>query len=68
MGSDVLSNLDFSKREQPAVDTDLRTQLTGWLDYQRHEFTRKLRDLTPAQLAEWSVPPVELSVLGLSGT
>lgn len=65
MGSDVLSNLDFSKREQPAVDTDLRTQLTGWLDYQRHEFTRKLRDLTPAQLAEWSVPPVELSVLGL---
>jgi hypothetical protein len=65
MGSDVLSNLDFSRREQPVADTDLREQLTSWLGYQRHEFTRKLRDLTPAQLVEWSIPPVELSVLGL---
>ncbi len=39
--------------------------LTEWLDYQRHEFQRKLRDLSPDELVEWSVPPVELSVLGL---
>ena len=39
--------------------------LEGWLGYQRHEFLRKLRDLTPDQLVAWSVPPVELSVLGL---
>lgn len=32
---------------------------------QRHESLRNLRDLTPAQLMEWSVPSVELSVLGL---
>lgn len=43
----------------------MRTLLTGWLHYQRHEFQRKLRDLSDEQLAEWSVPPVELSVLGL---
>jgi hypothetical protein len=32
---------------------------------QRHESLRNLRDLTPAQLVEGSIPPVELSVLGL---
>ena len=53
MGSDLLSNLDFS------------AQLTSWLGYQRHEFQRKLRDLAPVGLVEWSIPPVELSVLGL---
>lgn len=35
------------------------------MGYQRHEFLRKLRDLTPEGLIEWSIPPVELSVLGL---
>lgn len=43
----------------------MRRLLTEWLDYQRHEFRRKMRDLTPEGLVEWSVPPVELSVLGL---
>ena len=43
----------------------MRGQLISWLDYQRGEFLRKLRDLSPSQLAEWSVPPLELSVLGL---
>ena len=37
---------------------------SSWED-QRHKFLRNLRDLTPAQLMEWSVPSVELSVLGL---
>ena len=35
------------------------------MSYQRHEFMRKLRDLSPEQLVCWSIPPVELSVLGL---
>lgn len=42
-----------------------RAFLEAWLEYQRHEFLRKLRDLDPHQLASWPIPPVELSVLGL---
>ena len=34
--------------------------------YQRHEFIRKLRDLSPEQMVSWAGPPVELSVLGLA--
>jgi hypothetical protein len=62
---DILSSLDFTRREAPTTNDDLREHLIDWLGYQRHEFVRKLRDLTPAQMAEWSVPPLELSVLGL---
>jgi hypothetical protein len=65
MSSELLSTLDFTKWEDPSPTADMRTLLTQWLDYQRHEFQRKLRDLTPEGLVEWSVPPVELSVLGL---
>lgn len=64
-GSDVVAGFDFTRRDEPAPGTDLRSVLTEWLDYQRHEFGRKLRDLTPEGLASWSIPPVELSVLGL---
>lgn len=63
--SGPIDDLDFSRRDEPAPGTELRRLLVDWLDYQRHEFQRKLRDLTPEQIAEWSVPPVELSVLGL---
>jgi hypothetical protein len=65
MSDGVLAGLDFSKRDEPEPTTDLRTLLEAWLHYQRHEFVRKLRDLAPEGLARWSVPPVELSVLGL---
>lgn len=65
MASDVLAGLDLSRWEEPDPTSDLRSLLEGWLRYQRHEFLRKLRDLTPDGLAAWSVPPVELSVLGL---
>ena len=65
MPDDILAALDFSRRREPEPGTDLRRLLVAWLDYQRHEFRRKWRDLTPAQLAAWSIPPVELSVLGL---
>ena len=50
---------------QPQDTGDERADLIAWLAYQRHEFLRKLRDLSAKQLADWSVPPLELSVLGL---
>lgn len=65
MSSDLLSTFDFTRWEAPAPGTDMRELLTRWLHYQRHEFQRKFRDLTPEGLVEWSIPPVELSVLGL---
>jgi hypothetical protein len=63
--SELLASLDFTKRDEPAPGTDLRRVLTEWLDYQRFEFRRKLRDLSPEGLVTWSIPPVELSVIGL---
>jgi hypothetical protein len=65
MASDTLSRLDFDRWDEPQPVPDLRASLVGWLGFQRHEFQRKWRDLTPEQLVEWSVPPVELSVVGL---
>ncbi len=58
-------SFDFARWDEPEPNADIRISLTRWLDYQRHEFQRKWRDLDPARLAAWSVPPVELSVLGL---
>lgn len=65
MSAEMVSQLDFGRWDEPPVSTDMREVLTDWLNYQRHEFCRKLRDLTPEGLVAWSVPPVELSVLGL---
>jgi len=62
---DILNDVDFSAWEEPEPTSDFRQFLEEWLRYQRHEFLRKLRDLTPEGLVAWSVPPVELSVLGL---
>jgi hypothetical protein len=56
---------DFSSRGEPDPGMEPRRFLESWLRYQRHEFVRKLRDLSPDQLVMWSVPPVRLSVLGL---
>jgi hypothetical protein len=65
MSIEALRDVDFSAAVQPEMTADPREYLEGWLRYQRHEFQRKLRDLTPENLVAWSVPPVELSVLGL---
>jgi hypothetical protein len=61
----VFPDLDFSKWEEPEPTPDMRQTLEDWLRYQRHEFLRKLRDLSPEGLVQWAIPPVELSVLGL---
>jgi hypothetical protein len=65
MTIDTLAGIDFSSWEQPDPTLEPRELLESWLRYQHHEFIRKLRDLSPDQLVAWSVPPVELSVLGL---
>jgi hypothetical protein len=61
----LLKELDFTRVKEPEPSSEMRRLLTEWLDYQRIEFRRKLRDLTPEGVVAWSVPPVELSVLGL---
>ena len=65
MQPELPSGLDFAKRDEPTPGTDLREVLTDWLDYQRWEFRRKLRDLSAEGLVKWAIPPVELSILGL---
>ena len=65
MAISMLADVDFSSWDQPDATSAPRELLESWLRYQRHEFLRKLRDLSPDQLVAWSVPPVELSVLGL---
>ena len=65
MGTSPLEMLDFTDRDEPTPTTDWRQLLTEWLEYQRHQFQRKLRDVSPEGLVEWSVPPLELSIVGL---
>ena len=61
----VVAEIDMSPWREPDDTGDERADLIAWLDYQRHEFLRKLRDLSAEQVLAWSVPPVKLSVLGL---
>jgi hypothetical protein len=60
-----LPGLDFAMPEEPDPHAPMRQLLTSWLDYQRAHFRRKLRDLSPEGVAAWSVPPLDLSILGL---
>jgi hypothetical protein len=62
---EILTGIDFTRWDEPDPTAETRLFLESWLHYQRHEFIRKLRDLTRQQLVAWSIPPVELSVLGL---
>jgi hypothetical protein len=65
MDASIVERLDFTDRDEPTPTTDWRQLLTEWLDYQRHQFRRKLRDVSLEGLVEWSVPPLELSIVGL---
>ncbi|WP_327424061.1 DinB family protein [Streptomyces sp. NBC_01527] len=53
------------ERSEPAIDAAERPMLEGWLDYHRDTLALKCAGLTDAQLREASVPPSELSLLGL---
>jgi uncharacterized damage-inducible protein DinB len=52
-------------RLSPPPSADERTMLVSWLDFHRTTLAKKCAGLTPQQLATRSVPPSELSLLGL---
>ncbi|MEV8592122.1 DinB family protein [Streptomyces sp. NPDC052012] len=54
-----------TERREPANDADERTMLEGWLEYHRGTLAWKCEGLTDEQLRTASVPPSELSLLGL---
>ncbi|MGW4230785.1 DinB family protein [Streptomyces sp. NPDC004980] len=54
-----------NERHEPALDAAERPMLEGWLDYHRTTLAQKCAGLTDAQLREASVPPSELTLLGL---
>ena len=56
---------DEVARDLPSATADERTMLRSWLDFHRATFARKLRGLSPGQLAERSALPSEMSLLGL---
>jgi uncharacterized damage-inducible protein DinB len=53
------------ERDYAPTEADERTMLTGWLEYHRATLALKCEGLTPDQLRTRSVPPSELSLLGL---
>ncbi len=65
MTIEPLAAVDLTAWSEPDPELEQRDFYESWLRYQRHEFVRKLRDLDRDQLAAWSIPPVELSILGL---
>ncbi|MGW4348898.1 DinB family protein [Streptomyces sp. NPDC004690] len=54
-----------TERSEPAQNADERTMLEGWLDYHRQTLAWKCEGLTDEQLRTASLPPSELSLLGL---
>ncbi|MFH8282764.1 DinB family protein [Streptomyces antibioticus] len=54
-----------TQRSEPAQNADERAMLEGWLEYHRQTLAQKCEGLTDAQLRTASVPPSELSLLGL---
>ena len=54
-----------TERHEPSTTADERTMLEGWLEYHRQTLAWKCEGLTDAQLRTASVPPSELSLMGL---
>ena len=52
-------------RSRVPLIADERTTLEGWLDFHRRTLTWKCEGLTDAQLKQRSVPPSNLSLIGL---
>ena len=57
--------MSTNERVEPPYETDERTMLVSWLDYQRATLALKCEGLTDEQMRERSVPPSSLSLLGL---
>lgn len=53
------------KRTEPSTNADERSTLEGFLDYHRQTLEWKCEGLDDAQLRTASVPPSELSLMGL---
>ncbi|NDZ83526.1 DinB family protein [Streptomyces sp. SID10853] len=53
------------ERKEPSLTADERTMLEGWLDYHRATLALKCAGLDEQQLRAATVPPSELSLLGL---
>jgi len=53
------------ERVEPPLEADERTMLLAWLEYQRATLARKCDGLTDDQLRLQSVPPSNMSLLGL---
>ncbi|TVZ77508.1 DinB family protein [Streptomyces sp. BK340] len=54
-----------TERQEPAQNAGERAMLEGWLDYHRRTLAVKCEGLTDEQLRTASVPPSELSLMGL---
>ncbi|MGW0996430.1 DinB family protein [Streptomyces sp. NPDC002520] len=54
-----------TERHEPAQNAGERAMLEGWLDYHRQTLAQKCEGLTDEQLRTASVPPSELSLMGL---
>src|SRR4051794_38241673 len=55
----------MTQRTEPPYECDERTMLESWLEYHRETLAMKCDGLTPEQLRARSVPPSQLSLLGL---
>lgn len=60
-----MTGMPTRERSEPAINAAERPMLEGWLDHHRDTLALKCAGLTDAQLREASVPPSELSLLGL---
>ncbi|MFD8969690.1 DinB family protein [Streptomyces sp. NPDC059568] len=60
-----MSTTERTERTEPSTVAGEREMLEGWLDYHRETLAVKCAGLTEEQLREASVPPSELSLLGL---
>lgn len=54
-----------SERATPPMNSDERTTLEAWLDFQRHTLLLKCANLDDLQVREASVPPSPLTLQGL---
>lgn len=57
--------MDIGERGTPPLNSDERTTLAAWLDFQRHTLLLKCEGLDEAMLRSASAPPSSLTLQGL---